>query len=115
MTRLRHHSEPDALVLTLDGTIHTGEVQALLADAHTLLDDESRTTVVLDLSLVRAPGLAAIDVVMRLHLLARRRGRSLEIRHVPASLAQVLDQAGLSESLPLHEACRCRACSRRDR
>jgi anti-anti-sigma factor len=113
VTRLRHHTEPDTLVLTPDGTIHAGEVPALLTAADALLDEGSRTTVVLDLSLVRTPGLAAIDALMRLHLLARRRGRSLKIRHITPRLEQALQQTGLSVSLPLRETCHCRVCAER--
>jgi len=113
VTRLRHHTEPDTLVLTPDGTIDTCEVPALLTAAAALLDVGPRTTVALDLSLLRAPGLAAIDALMRLHLLARRRSRSMKIRHIPPLLEQALQQTGLSESLPLQETCRCRVCAER--
>ncbi len=113
MTSLRHHTEPDTLVLTPDGIINTGDVPALLRAAQAMLDEGARTKVVLDLSLIQAPGLAAIDAVMRLHLLARRCGRSLDIRHVPPSLEKALQQTGLSESLPLRETCGCRVCTER--
>lgn len=113
MTTLRHHTEPETLVLTPDGSIETGEVPALLEMAARLLDDEPRGTVVLDLSLLRLSGLAAIDALMRLHLIARRRGRPLLIRHTPGPLGRALERTGLSETLPLREACSCRVCSER--
>ncbi|MDN5856629.1 MAG: hypothetical protein L0K86_28100, partial [Actinomycetia bacterium] len=77
MTTLRHHTEPDALVLTLDGSIDDRDVPTLLAATTRVLDDDPRGAVVVDLWLVRRPGLAAIDALMRLHLIARRCGRPL--------------------------------------
>ena len=107
---LRHHTEPDALVLTPDGSIHTDDVPDLLVTAGRLLDDEPRGAVVLDLSLLRLPGLAAIDALMRLHLIVRRRGRALTIRHVPGSLRRALERAGVTTTLPLRRSCDCRVC-----
>jgi anti-anti-sigma regulatory factor len=111
MTTLQHHMEQDALVLTPDGCIATSDVPALLAAANRLVDEHPRGTVVLDLSLVRLPGLETIDAVMRLHLTTKRRGRPLQIRHTPAPLEHVLRQAGLSDTLRLHEPCPCRVCT----
>jgi anti-anti-sigma factor len=113
VTRLRHHTEPDALVLTPDGHIDTRDVHALLAAVARLLDDEPRGRVVLDLSLVRTPGLATIDALMRLHLSTRRRGRPMLIRHTPAMLEQALAMTGLSDTLPPRDACNCRVCGER--
>jgi hypothetical protein len=113
VTTLQHHKEQDAPVLTPDGSIDTGEVPAPLAAANRLLDEQPRGLVVLDLSLIRLPGLETIDAVMRLHLIARRRGRPLQIRHTPAPLEHALQQAGLSDTLPLRESCRCRVCTER--
>lgn len=111
MTTLHHHNERDALVLTPDGSIDAGDVPALLATAARLVDDDSRGTVVLDLSLLRSGGLAAVDAVLRLHLIARRCGRPLLIRHTPVPLERALELTGLRDILPRREACSCRGCT----
>ena len=85
MTTLQHHKEQDALVLTPDGSIATSDVRALLRAANRLVKEHPRGMVVLDLSLVRLPGLETIDAVMRLHLIAKRRGRPLQITAHPGA------------------------------
>ena len=109
MTTLHHHTEPNTLVLTLDGTVHPAEVPAVRAAAARLMV-AVRAGVVVDLSLAGDQGLATVDVLAHLCLMARRLGREFRIRHSSPTLRQLLDLSGLAEALQAGDECGCRAC-----
>lgn len=112
MIALHAHSEPGTLVLTLDGEVGPWDVAPLAWTAsEALASEDPGHAVVLDLALVSGPGLAAVETIVRLDLIARRRGHRTRIRHVPQALARALDRAGLGHAATATQPCACRTCT----
>jgi anti-anti-sigma regulatory factor len=111
MARLQYHTEPGTLVLTPHGRIARADVLVLQTAAARLIARHTAPTVIVDLSLTRASGLAAIDALVRLLLMANLHRCDVRVRHLPRELRQLLDLTGLLDTVPISEPCACRTCS----
>jgi hypothetical protein len=107
---LHRHSEPEGLVLTLDGAVAAGEVAQLRGDAARLITAEPEGVVVVDLALTRSAEVAVVEAVVHLLLVARRNRRSFRVRHASDAMRTLLEFAGLSDVLRVDAPCRCRTC-----
>jgi anti-anti-sigma regulatory factor len=56
-------------------------------------------TVILDCARLHESGLAAVDVIARAQLAARRRGSDLRLRNVSSELSELICFVGLEECL----------------
>lgn len=79
-----------------DAELWCGRLDALLDDGHDL--------VLCDVAALTAPGPATLDLLARLQLRARRRGRQVRLRSVGTALEELLELAGLAGVLPCGDA-----------
>jgi len=82
-------------VLTLVGPVTRDEATGLCDDVRTLLDTTGARTVVCDVAGLGPPGLAAVDLLARLELTARRAGGRIRLRDPAPALHALLDLVGL--------------------
>ncbi|WP_018490962.1 MULTISPECIES: STAS domain-containing protein [unclassified Streptomyces] len=96
------------IVLVVAGHVTRDAVPALCAQLETLLSDPGAPVpdgappaplglVECDVGAVDRPGLALVEAVARLALVARRSGRQLALRRVGPELQGLLDLVGLGE------------------
>lgn len=111
MTVLRHHTEPGALVLTVVGPATPVGTAMLCAEAARLIQAGDTGVVVYDVALLAGAGLDAAEILMRLHLTARRHGQQVRLRHASPDLWDFLNFVGFRDILHLtQDACPCRNC-----
>ena len=84
---------PDVLVLP--GPVTRDEVTRLCEDVHALLESTGTGVVVVDVAAIGPPGLAAVDLLARLELAARRARGRIRLRDPAPSLRALLDLVGL--------------------
>lgn len=83
-------------VLVLSGPLTTDEVSGPCEALRTLLDGEGRSRVVVcDVAGLGPPGLAAVNLLARLQLTARRAGGRIRLRDPSPTLCALLDLVGL--------------------
>ncbi|MBO4257604.1 STAS domain-containing protein [Streptomyces griseorubiginosus] len=82
-------------VLVLPGPVTRDEVAGLCDDVRALLEAGGAGVVVVDVAGIGPPGLAAVDLLARLQLAARRAGGRIRLRDPAPSLRALLDLAGL--------------------
>ncbi|MFB8248218.1 STAS domain-containing protein [Streptomyces sp. NPDC055952] len=82
-------------VLVLPGPVTRDEVRGLSEDVRALLRDAGARVVVCDVGGLGPPGLAAVDLLARLHLAARRAGGRIRLRDPDPALCALLDLVGL--------------------
>jgi ABC-type transporter Mla MlaB component len=82
-------------VLVLPGPVTRDEVAGLCDDVRTLLEAAGAGVVVVDVAGIGPPGLAAVDLLARLQLAARRAGGRIRLRDPAPSLRALLDLVGL--------------------
>ncbi|WSB48096.1 STAS domain-containing protein [Streptomyces cellulosae] len=83
-------------VLVLSGPLTSGEVSGPCEALCALLDGEGRGRVVVcDVAGLGPPGLAAVNLLARLQLTARRAGGRIRLRDPSPALCALLDLVGL--------------------
>ncbi|MFH9659406.1 STAS domain-containing protein [Streptomyces sp. NPDC017248] len=82
-------------VLVVPGTVRREEVPALCAAVRTLLRDSGAGVVVCDVGGMGPPDLAAVDLLARLELAARRAGGRIRLRGAGPALGALLGLVGL--------------------
>ncbi|MEU1275745.1 STAS domain-containing protein [Streptomyces sp. NPDC005799] len=82
-------------VLVLPGPVTRDEVAGLCGDVRALLEAGGAGVVVVDAAGIGPPGLAAVDLLARLQLTARRAGGRIRLRDPAPSLRALLDLVGL--------------------
>jgi ABC-type transporter Mla MlaB component len=82
-------------VLVLPGPVTRDEVAGLCDDVRALLEAGGAGVVVVDVAGIGPPGLAAVDLLARLQLAARRAGGRIRLRDPAPSLRALLDLVGL--------------------
>ena len=82
-------------VLVIAGSISRTDIPELCERARELLAREDTSTILCDVGGLTDPDAAAIDVLARLQLMARRRGGEIRLVHAGAHLRELLDLAGL--------------------
>ncbi|MEU4927894.1 STAS domain-containing protein [Streptomyces yokosukanensis] len=82
-------------VLTLPGRVARDEVAGLCARVRALLEATGAGVVVCDVGGLGPPGLAAVDLLARLELAARRAGGRIRLRDPDPALSALLDVVGL--------------------
>jgi len=86
--------------LIFGGPIARDEIQDVCERARTLLERREAEIVVCEVSALD-PDAITIDVLARVQLTARRRGRRIELEGVGVELRELLVFAGLGDVLPL--------------
>ncbi|MFC9131793.1 STAS domain-containing protein [Streptomyces sp. NPDC057099] len=82
-------------VLVLPGPVTRDEVRGLSDDVRALLHTSGARVVVCDVAGLGPPGLAAVDLLARLQLAARRAGGRIRLRDPDPALGALLDLVGL--------------------
>ncbi|WP_309094501.1 STAS domain-containing protein [Streptomyces sp.] len=82
-------------VLVLPGPVTRDEVNGLSDDVRALLRSGGARVVVCDVAGLGPPGLAAVDLLARLQLAARRAGGRIRLRDPDPALCALLDLVGL--------------------
>ncbi|MFE9608653.1 STAS domain-containing protein [Streptomyces sp. NPDC006012] len=82
-------------VLVLTGPVARDEVTGLCDDVRGLLQGTGLGHVVVDVAGLGPPGLAAVDLLARLELTARRAGGRIRLRDSDPALRAFLDLVGL--------------------
>ncbi len=82
-------------VLVLTGPVARDEVSGLSDDVRALLQAGRARVVVCDVGGLGPPGLAAVDLLARLQLAARRAGGRIRLRDPDPALRALLDLVGL--------------------
>ena len=93
-------SGPHELVLTVSGSLGPDEIADLQRRVTLLLNRADPRPIVCDVSCVVDPDMSAIEALARVQLAARRAGREIQLRHRCAGLQELVDLAGLRETLP---------------
>ena len=82
-------------VLALPGPVRRDDAPRLCDDVRALLEATGDGVVVCDVAGIGPPGLAAVDVLARLELAARRAGGRIRLRDPDPALRALLDLVGL--------------------
>lgn len=82
-------------VVVLPGPVTQDEVRGLCDDVRALLRSTGASVLVVDVAAIGPPGLAAVDLLARLQLAARRAGGRVRLRDPAPSLRALLDLVGL--------------------
>lgn len=88
--------EPDAIVVVIDGPVERDGVAALCRRVGALVESCDARVVVCDVSAIGAPDLAAVDLVARVHLVARRLGAHAAVTRASPELVRLVAFAGLA-------------------
>ncbi|WP_079158170.1 STAS domain-containing protein [Streptomyces caniscabiei] len=83
-------------VLVLPGPVTRDEVPRLCAEVRALLEGTGGGIVLCDVAGIGPPGLAAVDVLARMQLTARRAGGRIRLRDPDPALRALLDLVGLA-------------------
>ncbi|MFB7594137.1 STAS domain-containing protein [Streptomyces sp. NPDC056160] len=93
---LPHVDARTPAVLVLPGPVTRDEVAGLCADVRSLLEAGPPPVVVCDVGGLGPPGLAAVDLLARLQLAARRAGGRIRLRAPDPALHALLNLVGLA-------------------
>ncbi|MET9447901.1 STAS domain-containing protein [Streptomyces cinerochromogenes] len=92
---LPHVDAETPAVLVLSGPVHRDVVDGLCAEVRALLEGGGGRVVVCDVGGLGPPGLAAVDLLARLELTARRAGGRIRLQDPGPALHALLDLVGL--------------------
>ncbi|MER6567076.1 STAS domain-containing protein [Streptomyces sp. NPDC001093] len=92
---LPHVKAEEPAVLVLPGPVSGDELASLCAQVRMLLAGGGARVVVCDVGALGPPGLAAVDLLARLELAARRAGGRIRLRDPDPALPALLDLVGL--------------------
>ncbi|MFG2359651.1 STAS domain-containing protein [Streptomyces sp. NPDC048521] len=92
---LPHVDANTPAVLVLRGPVSRDQVPGLCADVRALLEGSRAGVVVCDVGGLGPPGLAAVDLLARLQLAARRAGGRIRLRDPDPALHALVDLVGL--------------------
>ncbi|MET8827156.1 STAS domain-containing protein [Streptomyces sp. NPDC004610] len=81
--------------IVLAGPVTRDGVTGLCAEVRTLLEATGAPVVVCDVAAIGPPGLAAVDLLARMELTARRAGGRIRLRDPDPALHALLDLVGL--------------------
>ena len=96
-------AEADTIVLELRGPITRADVPELCERARLLMEAAGADHVVCDLSGLIEPDVAAVDVLARLQLTARRQGGRVRLRDAQAEFMGLVTFVGLLDVVPCEE------------
>ncbi|MFC9465523.1 STAS domain-containing protein [Streptomyces coelicoflavus] len=92
---LPHVDAVTPAVLVLPGPVSRGETPRFCDEVRALLESTRAGVVVCDVGGLGPPGLAAVDLLARLELTARRAGGRIRLRDPDPALHGLLDLVGL--------------------
>ena len=92
--------ERRSVTFEIRGPLSDTVVEEVCARFASLLDRTESVVVACDVGELGPPDLAYVDALARMQLIARRRGRSIELHRACPTLRAVLDLVGLSAVLP---------------
>ncbi|MFF7368069.1 MULTISPECIES: STAS domain-containing protein [Streptomyces] len=92
---LPHVDAENPAVLVLPGPVRSDEVPGLCDEVRALLEGSGARVVVCDVGGLGPPGLAAVDLLARLELAARRAGGRIRLRDPDPALPALLHLVGL--------------------
>ncbi|WP_143667035.1 STAS domain-containing protein [Streptomyces sp. FBKL.4005] len=92
---LPHVDAENPAVLVLPGPVRSDEVPGLCDEVRALMEGSEARVVVCDVGGLGPPGLAAVDLLARLELAARRAGGRIRLRDPDPALPALLDLVGL--------------------
>ncbi|MEU0334780.1 STAS domain-containing protein [Streptomyces sp. NPDC006193] len=92
---LPHVDAEKPAVLVLPGPVGRAEAARLCAGLRALLEGGGAGVVVCDVGGLGPPGLAAVELLARLQLTARRAGGRIRLRNPDPALCALLDLVGL--------------------
>ncbi|MGW7787097.1 STAS domain-containing protein [Streptomyces tricolor] len=92
---LPHVDAENPAVLVLPGPVRSDEVPGLCDEVRALMEGSGARVVVCDVGGLGPPGLAAVDLLARLELAARRAGGRIRLRDPDPALPALLDLVGL--------------------
>ncbi|GAA4000858.1 hypothetical protein GCM10022384_54770 [Streptomyces marokkonensis] len=92
---LPHVDAVTPAVLVLPGPVSRGETPRLCDEVRALMGSTRAGVVVCDVGGLGPPGLAAVDLLARLELTARRAGGRIRLRDPDPALHALLDLVGL--------------------
>ncbi|MGV9761364.1 STAS domain-containing protein [Streptomyces tricolor] len=92
---LPHVDAENPAVLVLPGPVRSDEVPGLCDEVRALVEGSGARVVVCDVGGLGPPGLAAVDLLARLELAARRAGGRIRLRDPDPALPALLDLVGL--------------------
>ncbi|MFD8430105.1 STAS domain-containing protein [Streptomyces sp. ARC32] len=95
MPGLPHVDAVTPAVLVLPGPVSRGETPRFCDEVRALLESTRAGVVVCDVGGLGPPGLAAVDLLARLELTARRAGGRIRLRDPDPALHGLLDLVGL--------------------
>ena len=98
---VRQPREPGAIVFAISDTVDRADIPAHCERLRVLLENNVSHAVLCDVGRLRQVDVTTVDALARFHLIARRSGRSFQVRHVSAELADLLALIGLSEVVSL--------------
>lgn len=90
--------DPRAITVAVRGPIGAGDLPGLAARVCRVLRCNAGAVVLCDVTGVCRDA-ATVEALARLHLLARRYGCRVRLRHVSAELLELIDLMGLHEAL----------------
>jgi ABC-type transporter Mla MlaB component len=93
----QHPARSDTMVVTIGGPIAPGHVDGMCAGLRAAMNACDPERVVCDVARVRRPDAAAIDLLARLALIARRQNSQLALAGVPIELSELMAFVGLGE------------------
>ncbi len=94
--------EPSIIRIAIDGPIHRADVPALCDGFEARLGEAGPHPIEFDVGALTAPDVAAVDVLARLQLMARRLGLDVRFCGASVELTDLVSLAGLLGVLPLN-------------
>lgn len=100
-------------VLVLSGRVTRAGTPRLCADLEAILATSDAAVVDCDVGGIVEPGLASVEAIARLSVVARRAGgRRLRLLHVPSELGSLIDLVGLADVVGLDDGAAAEAPGR---
>ncbi len=100
MRVVRAAGDTDTILVTIAGTTPPIDAAGLCERVRAVLERCDAKLVVCDVGALTEADAAAVDVVARLELTARRLGRVLRLRHACTELRELLVLTGLADIAP---------------
>jgi ABC-type transporter Mla MlaB component len=91
---------PDAIVLSIGGSLARGDISHLCDRARALLESSDAGVVVCDVGSLVDPDAVTVEALARLQLTAHRLGHRVRLRRACEELRELLALMGLGEVLP---------------
>lgn len=95
-------SGPSATVLVISGRVTPADIPALSEQIRVLIEGDNTHLVVCDVKALVHPDAAAVDLLARAQLDARRSGREIQLFQAGDELQELLALMGLGNVVPLY-------------